>query len=732
MGSLAGRPAGVAPTAASSETASAASNDALPRLRDELRIERAAPLADGAPCWTLIDSVAHRYFQLGQRELELLRHWKLGTGKALAVALQQRGAPLGPQELKVFTAFLVQHGLVELDTPQTSQHLQARAQAQRSGGLTWLLHHYLFFRIPLLRPQALLRRTLPWARQLWSPAAWMALAALGLLGGYLVSRQWDAFVTTFAEMLSWRGLLSYLAAAVLVKTAHEFGHAYVATHFGCRVPTMGVAVMMGLPMLYSDTTASWRLTSRRARVLIDAAGVLAELQVAVLATVLWAFLPDGAVRGAVFVLATSSWMMSLAVNLNPFMRFDGYYLLSDALGQPNLQPRAFALAQWHLREVLLGLGAQVPEPLTPSVRRGMILYAWATWVYRVVLYAGIALAVYHAFFKLLGLVLFAVEVGWFLVRPAWTELRLWWGWRAKIGQSWRARWMGVGLAGLLLLGVLPLDRSVSLPAVLAPTQEVPLFPPAPAQIIAVLVRDGQQVQQGQVLMRLASPMLVHEQALAQTRLNLARARLNRIAGAPRELAQALVLARDVDMHQRALQSLNEQQALLEIRAPFDGRLLDVDAGLHAGRWVDRQQVLGRVVSGEQLDLRAYVPETHVWRLAPGQTARFLADDARLAPLDARVAEIAGQASQTIDLPLLSATYDGPIAIRDDVSSGLKPLQAQYHVRLTPDAASLASATAKAGVPRQIVGSVHLEAEPQSWLSTVAAQILRVLAREADL
>ncbi len=705
----------------------------LPLLRADLGVERAAPLIGGAPCWTVIDPVANSHYQLGAREIMLLGLWKLGTREALARTLDERGVPLQDGELDRLLQFLDRHGLVEMSAPQSAQRLAQRDQARRTRGWRWLLHHYLFLRVPLVRPAAFLQRTLPLVARLWSLPMRVLWALMGLAGGYLVMRQWDTFAATFADLLTLQGAAAYAVAIVLVKVAHECGHAYAATRFGCPVPTMGVAVMLGVPMLYSDTTASWRLPQRSARVLIDAAGMLAELAVAVLATFLWVFLPDGPLRGAVFVLATSSWVMSLVVNLNPFMRFDGYYLLSDAVGLPNLQPRAFALARWHLREVLLGLGDAPPEVLPRRTRTGLIAYAWTTWLYRLVLYAGIALAVYHFFFKALGVVLFAVEVGWFLLRPLADELRVWWQARQRLTQPGRAGLTLAALVAAIGLTLLPLDRAVSVPAVLAPLQDAPLHAGGPARIAEVLVSAGQPVQRGQVLVRLAAPDLDQAGQLAQTRAGVAQARLDRIAGTPRELAQALVLAHEVQMQQRALQAVAEQRQRLEIRAPFDGRVVDLDPALQPGLWVDRPRELLRVVSVARHDVRAYVPETEVWRLQAGRAARFIADDpgaTATAVVPLQVAEIGSQAVAALDLPMLASVHDGPIATREDPVRGLVPVQAQYPLRLTPVAPPL---TGEAEAPpRRLTGWLHVDAQPQSLLSQAAAQVLRVLAREADL
>lgn len=85
------------------------------------------------------------------------------------------------------------------------------------------------------------------------------------------------------------------------------------------------------------------------------------------------------------------------------MRFDAYFLLSDAVGMPNLHERAFAIARWWLRERLFGFDEAPPEVFTPRRQCWLIVFAFATWLYRLVLFFGIALLVYHAFFKALGL-----------------------------------------------------------------------------------------------------------------------------------------------------------------------------------------------------------------------------------------------------------------------------------------------------------------------------------------
>jgi putative peptide zinc metalloprotease protein len=105
------------------------------------------------------------------------------------------------------------------------------------------------------------------------------------------------------------------------------------------------AALILWPVLYTDVTETWKLASRRQRLAVGLAGVTAELVFAIFATLAWSFLPDGPLRGAAFILATSTWISTLLLNLSPFMRFDGYFVPSDWLEMPNLHGRAFVIAR---------------------------------------------------------------------------------------------------------------------------------------------------------------------------------------------------------------------------------------------------------------------------------------------------------------------------------------------------------------------------------------------------
>ena len=382
----------------------ATTTTSLPPLREDLRLYEGPPDADGSPTWTIGDPVRGRYFYIGYTAFHLLGKWHLAEpAQVLAAVNTQLVAPVGVAELEDMLFFLRANNLIAGHAPGQVQSFLAQVQAQKLGWLQWLLHNYLFIRIPLVRPDRFLARTLPWVAPLLSRGFLLIIVTLGLLGLLLITRRWDEFSRTFPYFFSLEGAALLGATLVFAKIIHELGHAFMAKRFGCRVYSMGVAFMVMVPVLFTDVSDAWRLPSRSQRLLIDAGGMLAELSLAAVATLLWSFLPDGPLRSAAFMLATVTWVTTVLVNINPLMRFDGYFLLSDLLGIQNLQQRGFALARWQLREWLFAFGEPPPEVLQPKRQSAVLIWAYCTWVYRFFLFTGIALVVYHAFSNCSGL-----------------------------------------------------------------------------------------------------------------------------------------------------------------------------------------------------------------------------------------------------------------------------------------------------------------------------------------
>lgn len=689
-----------------------------PPLREDLRLHESASERDGSPSWAIQDPVNNRFYRIGWLEYECLLRWPGDPAKIADDIADSTPLAVSVEQVEEFGQFLERNNLVR-PTPQVAQRLKQQMNAPGWRHWKWWLHHYLFVRIPLVRPDRVLSRMLPWVEPLFTRTALILLLCATVLGLILVMRQWDVFTHSVLDLVSPSGLAGFLVALIVSKTLHELGHALVTTRQGLRVAHMGVAFIVLWPMLYTDTGESWRLRSNRQRLAISSAGVATEMAIAGLATLAWAILDDGAARQGMLYLATTAWILSLALNVSPFMRFDGYFILSDLLDFPNLHERAGAMAKHWLRRSVLGLQDPYPEVLRPSTRRALVVFAIATWLYRLMVFLAIAWAVYTFFFKLLGVFLMVVEVIWFILRPIGQELAVWKQRWPEVKAARRYRLFGGVLVILLLLAV-PWRFDIRAPGAAHAERQQFVYAPFPARLESLGER-GETVAAGDVLASFSAPDLVAQQARSQSAMLALEHRLAGLMaddGGPSQLQATLNRLAE----QRAQwQALQEEAMRLNIRAEFSGLWLDVAHDLPPGSWVDVQTRLGVLYDPESWVIEVYVDQRDVEHIRPGAPALFYSKGASRG-LRAEVEFIDSTRSTGLTHALLDGPYGGPIPTQAVGPAEGAPQKAKYRVRLR-----LLEEPAES---RETLGNVRIEAPRQSLLWRGATWLAGIIIRES--
>ncbi len=181
----------------------------LLRLRAELRLLEAEPDPLSSRGWLLHDPLSGRYFRLNQRQVELLGHIDAGDAQQVASAASEAlSQPVTADEVERLFTFLRRQNLVDADQRQIGWFRQQRGA--RPGWMTRFVRGYLFVRIPLVRPDRMLARTLPWVRWLVGPATLPLLLLIAMAGLFLASRQTDQFLTTFLHFFTWQGVALWL------------------------------------------------------------------------------------------------------------------------------------------------------------------------------------------------------------------------------------------------------------------------------------------------------------------------------------------------------------------------------------------------------------------------------------------------------------------------------------------------------------------------------------------
>ena len=539
--------------------------------------------------------------------------------------------------------------------------------------------------------------------------------------------RFDQFFHTFTYFFNIQGLFTYGIAISLVKVVHEFSHAYVAKRYGLHVPTMGVAFIILWPVLYTDVTDGWKLSKRSQRLAISFAGIAAELVVGGFSLFGWAWTSPGLMQSVFFVLATSSLLATLLINLNPAVRFDGYYILCDLLGIDNLQYRAYNVFRWKYIKWLLGVDTPLPEEgLSPGTLNIMTIYAIYTYQYRIILYTGIAVFVYFEFTKSLGILLFLAEVIIFMLWPVIYESKQIYMLRKHIHYNRRILITSIILALFLGWFILPFPYEETYSAIIAPKQEQLLYVPSDSKVEKVYVERNQKVELGQPIVELQSKSLLKElgDAILQkeqlenevTASSITASDSNYVAQKKAELAKAN------DLYQELL----NKQKLLHMAALIPGSLYAWNEDLKPGQSVPRGTILGKISKLDEYYALTFVPENQIDSFKIGQKAKIIQTHPFMS-LTGTVVRINPARAETLNYLNLASIYRGPLPVTIDESGKQFVLVESYYIVYV----EIDPVNAKNLKIGQIV-EVRVRGPWQSKMMQLIRYVRRVLLRESSL
>lgn len=658
----------------------------IPRLNPDLKLVKGSAAEDGTPNWRLYHPVSHQYFHLGWEEFEYLSRFSLCTTYRELADKLRRETTLEPDEerFKELLLFLNRHGLIR---PVEGLPLTPPAKETKSL-LSGLVHNYLFFSLPLVRPQKFLEATYPYVAFFFSKEASLIALLVLLYGAVMTFGRLDEFTATFLNLFSMEGALTVALVFTVIKLLHELGHAYTCIKYGLNVPHMGVAFMVMYPVFYTETTSAWALAGRREKVEIGLAGIRLELMLAAIFLLVWNDAAPGLLQSIAFSVVAISLLGSLLINLNPLMRFDGYFILGDALGIENLHGRGFACARWGLRKMLFGWQDECPEAAIGSRRRFLVCFGWATLIYRFFLFAGIAALVYMLFPKPFGLILMVIEVLWFIVLPILSELKVWISRSADLIRYTRGK-MTFAIAFIASIFLfLPIQGHVNAPGVVHAAEYRDVYASYPSQLVQLNVAENKFVETGQVLARLESAELEKDYELTQISLEELEKQMRRQQTDVALLRenQALLQSRIDDLKIR-LKSFQQKREQLTVKAPFNGYIKDMNPELHDGRYVSVDDLLFRVINSQQNLVTAYVSEQDIERIHQDNPAEFRAAYSLIETLPLHVKSIEKTNVANLDKAEVSSVYGGPV-YSELFQSGneavrIVPRQSLYKVTLEP-------------------------------------------------
>ncbi|WP_417734234.1 efflux RND transporter periplasmic adaptor subunit [Rosistilla oblonga] len=461
--------------------------NAAPRVRLRTDLQATPTYHQGRRYWLVRDPLARQVVRLSESDYQQLQRLEDADPQLIAEAAEQ-------------------------------QLLQGVPQSRRGGSRSGINPFYL--RLPGIDPERILSWLVPRTRWLFSkPAIAFWMAVIGLASAVVLTqvRQFSQALPSFHAFFGPQNWLPLAITIIVTKVVHELAHGVVCRQFGARCPEIGVLLLCGTPCMYCDVTDSWSLPNRWQRAAVMLAGVYVEAILAAVATLIWWSSRVGPVHFGCMNLMFVCGVSTLLFNLNPLMRFDGYYVLSDLVNVPNLRSQAAGAWRSSIVAPLAGDAFRDAIPWRPRGARWLVLFhaastAWrwmavvaiATWVIAV---ADTARLLPLGYLAASGLIVAAVLPMFLkLFRVARGDD----AWRG-VNRMRRAVLIGAAIAAVVVLFVVPLPRRIAATGVVDYADAATLYVRSGGRVDRVDVEFGQRVAEGEAVVQLESPQLLHEQ-----------------------------------------------------------------------------------------------------------------------------------------------------------------------------------------------------------------------------
>lgn len=681
--------------------------------------------------WVIKDPLTLSYTWLDNAEYLILNLLDGSISFAHLLKKVQGGYParkLTAEDVVEFLQSLAGQQLIR--QPQgDSQRLIASPQRSVFIRCFSLLARVLKIQIPLVNPSRLLDGLMPVMRAVIQPCTVMAAAIVSASALCLVMLNIGEILRqlpSVGQFLAASNVLLMLVVFVVVKVLHEAGHALTARYFGAECNECGVMLLMFTPVLYTNVTDSWVLP-RWQRVLVSAAGIIVELVLASVCCILWWYASAGVTKAILLNVMMLCSVNTLLFNGNPLLRFDGYFILADLTGIPNLAARSSARLQAVLIDLLTGKSA---VPQHEERRTTLLAYGALSTIYRAFLTLAILRLIaaitdqWHL--GIAGKLLSAVVIAGFVVIPAAGFLH---GLLARSRESGGGRsYAGPVLAILVLVATLfcPLPQTVVAPAIVRPVDR-PVYAPLSGRLVGC-ADYGSRVEEGEVLVELQNPELEQAGQELQHRVIEIEQQLSTLKSSPATASSELIpaLAEALRAARAQLTNFRMESAGLLVIADRSGRFLPPAAvsrqtrddlpelwhdtpaqAYNLGAWIERGTTLGYQSTDSQRRLEVFVTEDCVEYVQPQQSVQFRPGAGGVGLQHGKVVNVAPLQSKTVPAQLLnqklvSGRMEGdsvrPSAVTFAVDVELSPTTNQHpaalystgEVRIRVASASLAT------------------------------------------
>ena len=561
------------------------------------------------------------------------------------------------------------------DVDQLFENLQ-RKQGQDAKSRYW---NPMFLRFNLFDPDRITAKFLPATAWLFSRGAlygWLLLCLVSVVAAWY---SWgDIGQALSGDLSSPNNLLIIWFIFPIMKLVHELAHALAVKRWGGEVHECGIALLILLPVPYVDASDSAGFANKYRRMAVAAAGIVVESTLACLGLMVWLFVEPGLIRDIAFNVMLTGSVSCLLFNGNPLLKFDAYYVLSDAVEIPSLASRSSSYLLYLIQRYALGLEASSPVT-AKGERRWFVGYGITAFFYKIslsigiclfvateYLFIGIALACWSAFMQLILPMFKGLK---FLL----TDPRL----RDRRVRAYSASAAAFAVAFGLLF-VLQFPHVTQVRGVVWPVDEAIVRAETECFLESVLIPSGTQVAPGDHLLGCDTELIDSELTILRAEHTAARAALdatqNRVE---RGLAQT-----EVETTRLMLANAEKKLTRTNLESKTQGTLYLPDAENMEGQYFEQGALLGYVLNEGNVSIRTMLAQERVNllgdRLENVQIARLRSTDE---PLASRVIRRVPAATTRLVSPALGTDGGGDLLVKPDGNNGSRLDQAAFELEV---------------------------------------------------
>jgi putative peptide zinc metalloprotease protein len=636
-----------------------------PKLREDLRISEQT--VAGETSYVVKNFETNSYNRYGSTEFELLQlcdGQRTYTEIAEEMTKRHPDSPLAETDAQEFIES-IEPAMWERSLGEKNLAVLERIRDERKGRVDQSSVLYISFKA--WDPNKTLAALDPYLSWMYTRGFVYFSLVIFAVSCYLLAGDWTRVqqdtgaLYNFADKSAYDIWMFWILLLVL-GGIHEFGHGLTCKHFGGDVHQMGFLLIYFTPAFYTDTTDILLFTKGSERQWVIFAGIWIEMVLCGLCALVWHFSPAGSVTNDIaYKMMLLSGIQGAVLNLNPLIKADGYYALSQFLDIDNLREDSFEFLRAWSRKCLLFQDVDLP-PTTSRERRIFFLFGVSAVVYSTSLLVLVLLFVKNilvtklgtwGYLATLGVIYFFARKG---LREAIPMVRGWLRQKKEDYMAWKVtRLQQVGAAGLaLLLVVPPMATRVSTGLVLEPGKSASIRAQVSGQVREVYVRTGDLVKAGQILATLRNPELEAESRALANEMSLVNSNLRN--GQYRSDFDAA--ATGVGERSRLNQELSiadRNVASLQVRAPIDGVIVTDDLDQKTGSFVEAGDDLGKIVDRSSMKARILVRDWELDDVKNGAAVRV-----KVAPFPFRT--YAG----SIEKILPAAAEDRPVTQTQDL------------------------------------------------------------------